>query len=187
MLKNSPNHYGLLTKVFHFGIGFSIIYLLYLGYTMTGMEKSQEKFALYAEHKQIGILVLVASVLFYIWRIFNVKPDDIPTTIKGQKFLSKLVKYSLLIIMFLYPLTGYVMSSAGGHPIKVFDHEIPLLIEKGSTLFNIEIGSIAHTVHGYLFYITLGLLALHVFGALYHQFIIKDETLKRMTTKFKND
>lgn len=182
MLKNTTGHYGLITKLFHSGIGATIIYLLYLGYTMTGMEKGADKWEAYGNHKALGILVLISALSFYLWRVFNTKPDDAETQFRGQNFLSKIVKYSLLLIMAIYPISGYVMSSAGGHAIKVFDwFTVPLLIEK-----NEQIAGIAHTVHGYLLYITLGLLALHVLGALYHAIFMKDDLLSRMTTKFKD-
>ena len=184
MLKNTPEKYGMITKILHASIGSIIIYLLYLGYTMLEMENSPEKWQEYATHKSFGMVVLFLVSLFYIWKIFNSKVDESPAVNYLAKILSKVVKFSLLTIMLLYPLTGYIMSSAGGHEIVMFDKvSIPLLIEKGSTLFGYNIGDIAHAIHGYLFYITLGLLSLHILGALYHHFILKDDVLKRMTIK----
>lgn len=184
MFKNSENGYGIVTKLFHWFIGPTIIYLLYLGYTMSGMEKSPEKWESYATHKSLGILVLVLSLVFYSWRLFNKKPKALKTMTRSQIIISNLVKYSLLSIMFLYPLTGYLMSASGGHKISFFGQfEVPLLIEKGQELFGQPINQIAHSVHGYLLYITIGLLVLHIGGALYHQFIKKDDILPRMTYK----
>lgn len=184
MIKNTPEKYGIVTKLLHASIGSIIIYLLYLGYTMSGMENSPEKWGNYATHKSFGMVVLFLASFFYIWKLFNSKVDEAPAVNYLAKILSKVVKLSLLTIMLLYPLTGYIMSSAGGHDIVMFDKiSVPLLIEKGSMLFGYNIGDIAHSVHGYLFYITLGLLGLHILGALYHNFILKDDVLKRMTIK----
>ncbi len=184
MFKNTSEKYGIITKLLHVSIGSLIIYLLYLGYTMSGMENSPEKWGDYATHKSFGMIVLFLASFFYIWKLFDSKIDEVPAVNYLAKILSKIVKFSLLIIMLLYPLTGYIMSSAGGHDIIMFDKiSIPLLIEKGSNLFGYNIGDIAHSVHGYLFYITLGSLFLHILGALYHHFILKDDVLKRMTIK----
>lgn len=184
MIKNTKQGYGILTKLFHWMIGPSIIYLLYLGFTMSGLENSPEKWSQYATHKSIGMLILFASVLFYIWRSFNKKPEAPKTMSESQKLISNIVKYSLLAIMFIYPLSGYLMSAGGGHAISFFGlFEFPLLIEKGQVIFGSEIGGIAKAVHGYLLYITGGLLVLHISGALYHHFIQKDDVLKRMTIK----
>jgi cytochrome b561 len=185
MFKNSLDRYGLITKILHASIGCLIIYLLYLGFTMTGLENSPEKWATYGLHKSLGVVVLVLASLFYIWKFFNKNPKEVGHLNGFQKALSKIVKFGLLVIMLFYPLTGYIMSSAGGHAIKLFDKwEVPLLIEKGATIAGYEVGGIAHSLHGYLMYATIGLLVLHIAGALFHHFIMKDDTLKRMTTKF---
>ena len=86
MLKNTPSNYGIISKIFHSCIGASILYMLYLGYTMTRLEASNEKWALYGQHKSIGTLILIAALLFYIWRLFNMKPDDGDYTFIGQRF-----------------------------------------------------------------------------------------------------
>ncbi len=185
MFKNNEDRYGIITKILHASIGFLMIYLLYLGFTMTGLEKSPEKWATYGLHKSLGFVVLVLASLFYIWKFFNTSPKKVGYLNGFQKVLSKIVKFGLLVIMLFYPLTGYVMSSAGGHDIKLFDTwDVPLLIEKGATIAGYEVSGIAHSLHGYLMYATIGLLALHIAGALFHHFIMKDDTLKRMTTKF---
>ena len=84
--------------------------------------------------------------------------------------------------MAIYPISGYVMSVAGGHTVKVFDwFTLPMLFEK-----NEEIGNIASMTHGYLLYITLILVALHFIGVVYHSLVTRDGTLGKMTYTFKN-
>ena len=185
MLKNNIYSYGLITKILHASIGSLMIYLLYLGFTMTSLENSSEKWSVYGLHKSLGIVVLMLASLFYVWKFFSDPPKEVGHLNGFQKTLSKFVKFSLLIIMLLYPLTGYIMSSAGGKSIKLFDKwDVPLFIDKGTTIFGYELGGIANSLHGYLMYATIGLLLLHIIGALFHHFIMKDDTLKRMTTKF---
>ncbi len=187
MIMNTRKTYGLITKLLHASIGTLIIYLMYLGWTMSAMEKSSQKWAMYAEHKSFGMVVLGLAIIFYIFKICSLPMDNPDDSNKIQLFLAKLVKVGLLITMLLFPLTGYIMSSSGGHPITMFGQlEVPLLIEEGSVLFGFNVGNIAHTIHGYLLWSTIGLLVLHVGGALYHHFIYKDDTLKRMTIKFKD-
>lgn len=187
MLMNTRKTYGIVTKLLHASIGGLIIYLMYLGWTMESMDKSPEKWAMYAEHKSFGMVVLMLAVVFYVVKMCSLPMDNPDDSTPLQLFLAKIVKTGLLITMSLFPLSGYIMSSAGGHPIKVFDtFEVPLLIEKGSVWFGFEVSKVAHSLHGILLWTTIGLLVLHVGGALYHHFIYKDDTLKRMTTKFKD-
>lgn len=182
MLKNTTGHFGLVTKLFHAIIGGLIIYLMYLGATMGDLPNSDAKWATYATHKSLGMIVLGSTLLFYIWRIFNVKPDDAPTLIRGQLLLSKIVKFGLLLVMALFPLSGYLMSSTGGHAVKVFDwYNVPLLLDK-----NEELQHLFHEVHESLLPITIVLLLLHIAGTLHHKFVLKDDTLEKITTKFKD-
>lgn len=184
MILNSKNGYGIITKVFHWIIGSSIIYLLYLGATMVGLESGQEKWDQYATHKSIGIFVMFLTFIFYMWKSINKTPEYPDNHLKSQKILSSFVKNSLLLIMLLYPISGYLMSAGGGHNINLFGlGDLPLLIEKGQMLFGFEIGKTAKIFHEYLFYITISLLFLHVSGAIFHHFIKKDDVLKRMTYK----
>lgn len=187
MIMNTRKTYGLVTKLLHASIGALIIYLMYLGWTMSSMEDSPEKWTMYAEHKSFGMIVLMLATVFYVVKLCSLPMDNPDDSSHIQIFLSKLVKTGLLITMSLFPLSGYIMSSSGGHPIKVFDwFEVPLLVEKNATWLGFNVGEVAHSVHGILLWTTISLLVLHVGGALYHHFIQKDDTLKRMTTKFKD-
>ena len=54
MLKNTKNSYGSIAKILHWVIGFSIIGLIAVGFTMSSMDPAPEKFELYAIHKAFG-------------------------------------------------------------------------------------------------------------------------------------
>ena len=94
MFKNTSEKYGIITKLLHVSIGSLIIYLLYLGYTMSGMENSPEKWGDYATHKSFGMIVLFLASFFYIWKLFDSKIDEVPAVNYLAKILSKVVKFS---------------------------------------------------------------------------------------------
>jgi cytochrome b561 len=82
--------------------------------------------------------------------------------------------------MFAIPLTGWIMSSAGGFTV-VYLGVLPLpdLVGKDRALF--------HTlkeVHETLNWIMLGIVALHAAAALKHHFVERDATLARMLPWF---
>lgn len=55
MLKNTKNSYGLVTKILHWVVGLLIIGMAIVGFTMSSMAPSAEKFELYKMHKAFGI------------------------------------------------------------------------------------------------------------------------------------
>ena len=101
-----------------------------------------------------------------------------PTDIKPvEKKLSHATHILLYLGMILVPVSGYLMSLSGGHEVKMFGLHMPNIIEKDKV-----IGDITHEIHEILPYILLGLVVLHIAGALKHKFFEKPENdvLNRM-------
>lgn len=77
-------------------------------------------------------------------------------------------------------ITGYLIVTAGGRGLDVFDwFVIPSVLEQDG------LEDIAGEVHEIIAFIIIGLAAFHALGALKHHFIDKDETLRRMLGKSK--
>jgi cytochrome b561 len=81
------------------------------------------------------------------------------------------------------PLGGYLMSSFAGYPTSFFGlFTLPNLVET-----NEELAKTFNYFHTELFAnIFLGLIAIHILGALVHHFIFKDNTLRRILPFIKN-
>ena len=67
-LRNTPERYGWLAKIFHWGMALLIIFMLILGIRLDDMELSPDKITWIGWHKTIGILILMLVVLRFIWR-----------------------------------------------------------------------------------------------------------------------
>ena len=153
-----------------------IIGLLAAGLYMTDMDKSDLKWQIYGLHKSFGILVLFLIAIRLSWKAIDKAPVALSTYKKAERILSKLLQHFFLAAMVLMPVSGWLMSSAGGHSIKFFGlFEVPALIEK-----NKDIGGLMHEVHEYLGWAMIVALVLHISGALKHHFVTKDITLSRM-------
>ena len=174
-LHNTSSSYGSIAKIFHWGMA-AIFTGLFLGaYIMMDMPSSEPKFFIYGIHKSLGILVLILAAARLMWKLFSATPLPAAGTPNWQIFLAKLAHFGLYILMFAMPMSGYVMSSAGGHPVKLFGLSLPSLISQ-----NPEIAKLARNGHTWVSYAILALVSAHIIGALYHHWIRKDETLKRM-------
>ncbi|MGB1090559.1 MAG: cytochrome b, partial [Oceanobacter sp.] len=82
----------------------------------------------------------------------------------------------LYLCMIIMPISGVLMSQSGGHEVALFGLGLPAFVGESETL-----GKIAHIAHGLTSKILMLLILGHVGAALYHHFVQKDSTLKRMT------
>ncbi len=169
--------YHFISKIFHWIVGLMMLGLLTLGYYMSGLEGSPFKYGLYGWHKSFGILVLMLAVLRLTWRFYLGAPEGLGTHKRWEKILSKVTHVVLYGAIFAMPLSGWLMSSAGGHGVKFFGlFKMPALMAKNKAW-----GGVFNQTHEILGYMILASVILHVAGALKHHFLDKDETVRRMT------
>ena len=166
--------------MFHWSIALLILGLLAVGFYMVGMEPAPFKYKIYGWHKALGITVIALAVLRIIWTLRTQKPKPLSTHKNWEKGLSKTIHIVLYLAMIGMPMSGWIMSSAGGYPVSFFGlFEVPSIVEK-----NKELGALANQIHEILGYVLIVCAGLHVVGALKHHVIDKDETLRRMGGHF---
>lgn len=106
----------------------------------------------------------------------NTLPQALPTHTQTERFLSKTVHVVLYILLIGMPLSGLIFTWAGGYPASFFGlFDIPSPIAKNHTLHEVF-----QELHEVMAYGLVGLLALHIAGALKHHWIDKDNTARRM-------
>ena len=138
-------------------------------------------------HKSIGITVLGFAILRLLWRATH-RPPEFPTSYqRWERRLSQGVHGLLYFLMFALPLTGWIMDSAwakaAANPIHWFGlFDFPrigaIMRLDPATKKQIHEGFGAlHSLSAKLLY---GLLALHVGGALKHQWLDRERELQRM-------
>lgn len=165
----------------HWLTGWTIIGLLALGIYM----EENEAWHLYDLHKSLGALIFVIALIRVWRRIRQGWPEPVSQYSKLEQTLSKLVHYVLLIGSVLIPLSGIVMSVAGGHGLGVFGLELiaenpdPANPGQSAPLFG-PLAGMAHGMHGMASNLVIVALVLHIVGALKHHLIDKDRTLSRM-------
>lgn len=177
-LKNTQAEFGLAAKIFHWFTAILIFLLLSVGFYMAGLPVSPQKIQIYFFHKSFGLLVLLLAALRLLWRVYNPPPPGLASHAKWEKTLAHLIHVLIYAALFLMPLSGWVMSSAGDFPVSFFGlFEMPVLTPKNKDVFELMQG-----VHTAIAFTLLAALALHMAGAFKHHFIDKDVTLKRMTS-----
>jgi len=138
-------------------------------------------------HKSIGITVLGLALLRLLWRMSHPAPP-LPSAYKSwERRASRLAHGLLYALMFALPLTGWMHDSAwkdaATHPMKLFG-VVPWPRIGWITGIDPERKEMLHDVfgdwHTALGYVLYALVALHLAGALKHQFIDREDELQRM-------
>ena len=175
--RNSVHRYGYWAMSFHWLSALGVVGLFALGYWMVDLDYYSEWYKTApALHKSIGLSLVLVTLFRMIWRKTQVQPKALDTHSKLEKKAGHYTHYLLYILILLVFVSGYMISTADGRGIEVFElFEVPGF---GSLFEDQE--DIAGEVHEYATYTLVGLALLHAVAALKHHFIDKDETLNRM-------
>ena len=188
--KNTAENYGTVAKWLHWGTA-----LLFLAAYATVYyrdwfteKKTPENWTALQLHLLIGVTIGVLVVLRILWRSANRQPDVEPGS-RLQHQAAELGHLALYAVMIVMPLTGYLGTGAAVEYFPLFD--IPAF--KNTWLFTDWIGQTMDFetfekpldfVHKKIMgeWLVWLLILGHALAALYHQRILHDRTLKKMTT-----
>lgn len=127
-------------------------------------------------HIDAGLLVLLFAVVRVAARLGFGAPAVLGAGIQVK--LAHALHGVLYLVMFLLPITGVVFSQAGGRDVALFGWTLPHLVAADPVLR----GSVKE-VHEFLGNAVYFLVGAHALAALWHHFVLKDETLLRMRFK----
>jgi len=138
-------------------------------------------------HKSIGITVLGLVILRILWRLAH-RPPAMPGSYgRLERMGAHAAHGAFYLLMILLPLSGWMHDSAwkdaDTHPMQLFGLVpwprigwISGLEPVAKEVLHTLLGGV-HTWAGYVLYV---LFALHVLGALKHQFVDGERELQRM-------
>lgn len=162
--------------ILHWVIALALFFQIALGWRMEEMEKGLGQFTAFQLHKSVGISILLLSLLRLALRFLKPRPAALPDS-KLNHALAAAVHWGFYLVMIGGPLTGWVLVSTA----KV---KLPTLLFGLVPWPHLPVPQSWHEVgeagHGLLGWLTLALLALHVAGAIRHQFLLKEPLLERM-------
>jgi cytochrome b561 len=126
-------------------------------------------------HYTLGLCVLGLGSVRVLLHVIGTAPRIEPPPPRWQRLLATLMHAALLLLMVGMPLLGWLTLSASGKPIPFFGLHLPALIAQSEDLADElrEIHETGSTI-GYF------LIGLHAAAALYHHYVVRDNTLKRM-------
>jgi len=176
-LRNTTTEWGTLSKALHWLIAIGIFGLLYLGIEQSGMERGDEKSRIRFIHASIATVTLALMTIRIAWRFMNEVPAHPEGMSRLQKLAADLVHWGLYIVVFAQLIAGAFVMGTGGRGLPVFGlFSIPLPIAESD-----EGHHFWEEVHEFLWQPLAALLILHILGALYNHFVLKNDVLRRMT------
>lgn len=172
MRNDSPGHYGWLTRLLHWGMGLLILLqFLKLGDRINDGEHWVGQ-TIVPWHISVGVLIL-ALVILRLWWAARQRPQrPQPEASPGLVRLGHFLLYASMVVM---PITGISRMLGGGYGLTVFGVNLIAKTEV-ETPWLAAVGSL-HSPIAWIFVI---LVIGHVAAALYHHYVRRDQTLRRM-------
>jgi len=180
LIKNTLSSYGIVAITVHWIMALGIFFLFGLGLYMVELTYYDAWYKGSLDlHKSIGVLMFFLWCFRLLWRGFNAKPQ--PVTAKSlverlEQLAAHWMHKVLYLTMMLLMLSGYLISTADGRGILVFElfevSAVPAFIENQEDL--------AGEIHFILAWGLISLVAVHALAAVKHHLIDKDDTLKKM-------
>ncbi|WP_395683238.1 cytochrome b [Dokdonella sp.] len=119
----------------------------------------------------LGVFVLVFMRLALRWTA----PSPAPHGAAWQRLLAQLGHGLLYLFMIAMPLLGWLALSAAGKPIPFFGLDLPALTGPDKD-FAHSVEEIHETIGTIGYY----LIGLHAAAALFHHYVLRDDTMLRM-------
>lgn len=174
--KNTPHAYGLVAKTLHWLMAVSFVGMIAVGWRLEDLPPTDLKWTLLSLHKSFGVTLLVLAAVRLLWKAVNVHLVPPASMTKRDVMIANAVHVLLYGVMFVIPLSGWMMSSAAGYPVSFFGlfDLFPLLPP------NPDLARLLSSAHSLLAWVLIVTTALHAAAALYHHFIRRDDVLLRM-------
>ena len=183
--RREGGRYSLVSITLHWTIAALIVTQIPLGWRMSDLPFGSAKFELFQLHKSIGITILALSLVRLGWRLTHPAPPLPDHMGRWEKILARATHVGFYVVMIATPLGGWVLVSASSLniPTLIWD-VIPLPhlpgFEGMAPGQREAISDRVSSAHSALAWFAVGLLVLHVAGALKHHFLEKDTVLWRM-------
>jgi cytochrome b561 len=185
-IANTRTRYGTVAMSLHWLIAALVIANICLGLFFADMSHSDPRlFTLVQTHKSIGLTVLVLSVIRLLWRLINPVPPLPAGMGRFLRFAAHASHFLLYFLIVAIPLSGWalVSSSPLGLPTMYFGWFEWPHIGFLADLTRAQKVALSHdfgATHVILAWLAILLVPIHVLAALYHQFVRRDDVLKRM-------
>ncbi|MFO1151307.1 MAG: cytochrome b [Alsobacter sp.] len=131
--------------------------------------------AIVETHKDLGVAILVLLVIRFLWRLTHTPPAQDPEIGALAQKASHLGHLALYGLMVLVPVIGVLFAFWRGQGLHlgVVDIASPFAADRA-------VARPLKEIHELAAYALMGLAGLHAAAALWHHYVKRDSTLRRM-------
>jgi cytochrome b561 len=167
--------YSAAMQAFHWIVALLMFAVLPLAWAMVEMPRTDpSREWLYMLHKSVGVTILVLVAVRLILRVSQPIPPEPAGTPRWMRATGVASHWLLYVILFVMPISGYVLSSAGGNAVSYFGlFDLPML-PKDDALRHTAV-----TVHLTVQWAVYALIALHLLATAWHVAVRRDGLLER--------
>jgi cytochrome b561 len=168
--------FGAPAKLFHWLTVLLLAVQYVIGWLMPHVHHDTKPVGLIGLHLSFGATIVLLVLVRLAWRLSHKPPVESQILPPSIRLVARLTHGLLYVLLIALPLMGWANASARGWAVSLF-HVVPLpaLAATGSAL-----GHALGDIHELTAWVLLALIGLHVAAALFHQFVIRDDTLGRM-------
>lgn len=189
MLRDTDTAWGSMTRAMHWILVLILVVQIPVGFWMEDLVEDNiaspgdDPWIMVTAnvHQTIGFVVLILAFWRVNWRLNNPTPQLPAGRAAYELYLARITQGFLYFMMFFYPLTGWgiLSTSPDELPVLFFGWEIPRMVSaqsEGTTVAS----DLFSDLHRACWKVGGALLLLHISGAMWHQFIRRDNLLMRM-------
>jgi cytochrome b561 len=166
--------FPILMRILHWLMAAMVLSMLFIGVAM--VSSLGDYHWLISIHRPLGIMVMIVVVIRFANRKLSKLPPFPPTMSPQERWVAHKSEILLYTLMFVLPLVGWGMLSAGSYPIVMAGSlHLPPILPASPMLYAVL--RKAHTILAYMLFLTF--LA-HLTAVLFHTLVVRDRLLDRM-------
>lgn len=174
-IRDTTTGYGIVSRALHWLMAFAIFFLFGLGAWMVTLTYDSPYYNSGPDlHRSLGILVAVALVARFLWRLVSIHPSEGELS-PAERRASRLVHWGFYPLILALAASGYLITTSEGSGVDVFGlFNVPAaVVSKG-------LSDTSGYIHKILAYATLALALVHAAAAFKHHFVDRSSILRRM-------
>jgi cytochrome b561 len=168
--------YTATARALHWITTLLIFVIVPLGWVLGEFKKPPGGVAIWASlHKSLGLIVLALVIARLAWRAANPPPPLPPRMADWEKVVSIISHWLLYAVFLSMPISGYIMSSGGDHPISFLG-----LFDVPKLAVGHDVMNAAGAIHLLGQFAVYALVLLHISATAWHLAVRRDGILDRM-------
>ena len=178
-MNNEPqakhSRYTWTAIILHWLTAVMVVCMFAMGWYMVELPRGPARGEAFAMHKQIGLTILLITLVRLAWRVHHEPPDYRGAIAQWQLTVARWVHRAFYALLILQPVSGYLSSSFSGYKTTWFGVQLPHWGWRDAPLN--EFFTLIHVVSSILL---LTLIVAHVTGAIIHALKPGEYVLQRM-------